>query len=62
MRTLVHAYLNDPPPTVLHRGYERLAIESALRDERLQRRGRLRSAVVRHLPGHRTRTAQAERD
>ena len=53
MRTLVHAYLNDPPPTVLHRGYERLAIEEALRDERLRRRGRLRSAVVRHLPGHR---------
>ena len=53
MRSLVHSYLDDPPPTTLHHGYERLAIESALRDARLQQRGRLRAAVVRFLRGSR---------
>lgn len=50
MKSPLHSYFDDPLPTNPHRGYERLAIESALNDERLQRRGRVRHAVARHLP------------
>jgi hypothetical protein len=48
MRLPVHHYADDPLPTSLHSGYERLAIQMALREVQLQRRGRLRHALA-HL-------------
>jgi hypothetical protein len=51
----VHSYLDDPPRTSLHRGAERLAIEQALDDARLERREHLRQALLRHLPHPRSR-------
>ena len=49
----VHSYLDDPPRTSLHRGAERLAIEQALNDARLERRAHLREVLLRHLPHQR---------
>ena len=50
MKIATHSYLADPPPTQLHRGAERLAIEAALNDARLARRGGTWRAMRRHLP------------
>jgi hypothetical protein len=50
MKLTTHRYLDDPVPTSLHRGAERLAIESALDDARLARRGTAWRSVRRHLP------------
>ena len=50
MKVRLHDYMSDPPPTSLHSGSERLAIEKALADARLEHRGHLRQAVLRHLP------------
>ncbi len=52
----VHSYLDDPPLTTLHRGAERLAIEQALDDARLERREHLRQALLRLLPHQRSRS------
>ncbi len=49
----LHSYLDDPAQTTLHRGAERLMIEQALTDARLERREHLRQALLRHLPGQR---------
>ena len=53
MKISTHRYLDDPGPTSLHRGAERLAIEAALDDARLARRGATWRSVRRHL--HRSR-------
>ena len=49
----VHSYLDDPPRTSLHHGVERLAIEQALTDARLERREHLRQALLRLVPRQR---------
>ena len=46
---LLHSYSDDLAVTTLHHGYERLAIEAALRDADLQRRDRMRSAMADRL-------------
>ena len=46
----LHSYLDDPPRTSLRRGVERLAIEQALVDARLERREHLRQALLRLVP------------
>lgn len=51
----LHSYLDDPPRTSLHRGAERLAIEQALDDARLERREHLRQLLLRRLPRQRSR-------
>ena len=49
----LYSYLDDPPRTSLHRGAERLAIEQALTDARLERREQQRQRLLRHLPRQR---------
>ncbi len=49
----VHSYLDDAPRTSLHRGAERLAIEQAITDARLERREHLRELLLRRLPRQR---------
>ena len=53
MRVHLHSTTDDLRPLTLQAGYDRLAIESALTDARLQHRGRVRHALARHLPHRR---------
>ncbi|HEU0101044.1 MAG TPA: hypothetical protein VFR07_01845 [Mycobacteriales bacterium] len=56
MKISLHRPLNDPPPSRLLSGAERLAVEAALDEERLAHRGDVWRALRRHLPHPRPHT------
>lgn len=58
----IHLADEDPARTSLYRGAERLAIEQALDDARLERRERLRQALLRRLPRQRRQDPSAAED
>jgi hypothetical protein len=58
----IHLADDDRARTSLYRGAERLAIEQALDDARLERRERMRQALLRRLPRQRRQDSSTAED